>query len=47
MAKKASKKKPQKLTKMEIQGIEILKTLEKIRRPLGVKDAVKWLHANR
>lgn len=47
MEKKSPKKKTQKLTKRELQGIEILKTLEKISRPSGIKDAVKWLHANR
>lgn len=29
------------------QGIEIYNALEKIRRPLGIKDAIKYLHANR
>lgn len=44
-ANKAHAKK--KMPLYQIEGIKIYNALEKIRRPLGIKDAVKYLHANR
>ena len=37
------KKKPEKLTKMQKEGLEIMRILEKLQRPSGIKDVVKWM----
>ena len=47
MKKTLIKKKPVKLTKGQLQGLQARKLLESIRHPSHIKDAVKWLHANR